>query len=133
VRLDLDVILPSLIAAGLILLISLPVHECAHALTAYRLGDSTAKLFGRLTLNPIVHFDPVGGTLLIISSLIGFGIGWAKPTPVNPINLRGGAPERGTRGGGRAAVEPAAGRRRRRPVPPTVGLPSEAVRTSRRS
>jgi Zn-dependent protease len=90
VRLDLDVILPSLIAAGLILLISLPVHECAHALTAYRLGDSTAKLFGRLTLNPIVHFDPVGGTLLIISSLIGFGIGWAKPTPVNPINLRGG-------------------------------------------
>ena len=46
------------------LLVALPVHEFSHALAAYRLGDSTAKLFGRLTLNPIVHFDPVGGTLL---------------------------------------------------------------------
>jgi Zn-dependent protease len=90
VRLDLDVILPSLIAAGLILVISFPVHECAHAWTAYRLGDGTAKLFGRLTLNPVVHFDPLGGFLLLVSSLLGFGIGWAKPTPVNPINLRGG-------------------------------------------
>ena len=89
-RLDLDVILPSLIAAGLILVISFPVHECAHAWAAYRLGDGTAKLFGRLTLNPIVHFDPLGGFLLLVSSLLGFGIGWAKPTPVNPINLRGG-------------------------------------------
>ena len=89
-RLDLDRILPSLIAAGLILLISFPVHEFSHAWAAYRLGDGTAKLFGRLTLNPIVHFDPLGGFLLLVSSLIGFGIGWAKPTPVNPINLRGG-------------------------------------------
>ena len=89
-RLDLDRILPSLIAAGLILLISFPVHEFSHAWAAYRLGDGTAKLFGRLTLNPIVHFDPLGGFLLLVSSLLGFGIGWAKPTPVNPINLRGG-------------------------------------------
>jgi Zn-dependent protease len=80
----------SLIAAGIILLVSFPVHEAAHAYAAYRLGDSTAKLFGRLTLNPIVHFDPVGGLILIASSLTGFGIGWAKPTPVNPSNLRGG-------------------------------------------
>ena len=90
--------LSSLIAAGLILLIAFPVHECAHALAAYRLGDGTAKLFGRLTLNPIVHFDPLGGILLLVSSLIGFGIGWAKPTPVNPINLRGGRQGEALRG-----------------------------------
>jgi len=83
-------LLPHLVAAGLILLISFPVHEFSHAFAAYRLGDSTAKLFGRLTLNPLVHFDPAGGILLLLSSLVGFGIGWAKPTPVNPSNLRGG-------------------------------------------
>ena len=60
---QLDVILPHLIAAGIIILISFPVHEFAHAWTAWKLGDSTARLFGRLTLNPIVHFDPVGGIL----------------------------------------------------------------------
>ena len=81
---------PRLLAAGLILLISFPVHEFSHALAAYRLGDGTAKLFGRLTLNPIVHFDPIGGSMLLISSLLGVGIGWAKPTPVNPANLQGG-------------------------------------------
>lgn len=83
-------LLPRLAAAVLIILISFPVHEFAHAWTAWRLGDSTARLFGRLSLNPIVHFDPLGGILLILSSLVGFGIGWAKPTPVNPNNLRGG-------------------------------------------
>jgi Zn-dependent protease len=79
-----------LVGVALIILISFPFHEFAHALAAYRLGDSTAKLLGRLTLNPIVHFDPLGGILLIVSSLIGFGIGWAKPTPVNTANLQGG-------------------------------------------
>src|SRR5688500_6626880 len=72
------------------LLVGFPVHEFAHALAAYRLGDSTAKLLGRLTLNPIAHFDPLGGILLIVSSLVGFGIGWAQPTPVNTANLEGG-------------------------------------------
>jgi Zn-dependent protease len=91
VRIDPDVLIPSLIAAGLILLISFPVHEAAHAYTAWRLGDGTARMFGRITLNPIVHFDPVGGLLLIASSILGVGIGWAKPTPVNPSNLRGGS------------------------------------------
>ena len=78
------------------LLVGLPVHEFSHALVAYRLGDGTAKMFGRLTLNPIVHFDPVGGTLLALT-FIGsaasgtpIGFGWAKPTPVNPMNLEGG-------------------------------------------
>ena len=83
-------LLPRLLAAGIILLVAFPVHEFAHAWAAWRLGDGTAKLFGRLTLNPIVHFDPIGGLLLLISSLSGFGVGWAKPTPVNPSNLRGG-------------------------------------------
>jgi len=80
----------SLLAAGIILLVSFPVHEAAHAWAAWKLGDGTAKLFGRLTLNPIVHFDPIGGLLLIVTSLTGVAIGWAKPTPVNPSNLRGG-------------------------------------------
>jgi Zn-dependent protease len=77
-------------------LISGPVHECAHAFTAWKLGDGTAKLFGRITLDPIKHFDPIGGTLLIASVILGLisqsgiaGFGWAKPTPVNPYNLRG--------------------------------------------
>src|SRR6476469_6023174 len=75
------------------LLVGFPVHEFAHAFAAYRLGDSTAKLFGRLSLNPIVHFDPIGGVLLA-ASLLGsqgpFAFGWAKPTPVNPNNPQGG-------------------------------------------
>jgi Zn-dependent protease len=71
------------------LLLSFPVHEFAHAFTAYRLGDATAKLFGKLTLNPIAHFDQVGGTILVISILLtGFPFGFAQ-TPVNPRNLRG--------------------------------------------
>jgi Zn-dependent protease len=71
------------------LLLSFPVHEFAHAFAAYRLGDSTAKHFGRLTLNPIAHFDQVGGTMLVISILLtGFPLGFAQ-TPVNPRNLRG--------------------------------------------
>ena len=79
----------------LFLLISGPVHECAHAFVAWKLGDGTAKLFGRVTLDPIKHFDPVGGTLLVVSVLLNalggspVGFGWAKPTPVNPYNLRG--------------------------------------------
>ena len=73
------------------LLVGFPVHEFSHALAAYRLGDGTARMFGRLTLNPIVHFDPLGGLMLVISALgTGFFFGWAKPTPVNPMNLQGG-------------------------------------------
>jgi Zn-dependent protease len=79
------------IVLAVMLLVAFPFHEFAHALAAYRLGDSTARLFGRLTLDPRVHFDPVGGIMLIVSVLFfGFGFGWAKPTPVNPLNLRGG-------------------------------------------
>ena len=82
-------LIPALITVAIFLLIGFPVHEFAHAAVAYMQGDATAKLFGRLTLNPIVHFDPIGGLMTIVSLLVGgFLIGWAKPTPVNPANLR---------------------------------------------
>src|SRR3954452_7123361 len=69
--------------------IAFPVHELAHAFVAYLRGDATAKLFGRMTLNPVVHFDPVGGLMTVVSIFLGgFLIGWAKPTPVNPNNLK---------------------------------------------
>lgn len=78
-----------LILIGFFLLVGFPIHEFAHALAAWWLGDGTAKLFGRLTLNPVAHFDPLGGMMLVISVLFGgLIIGWAKPTPVNPANLR---------------------------------------------
>ncbi len=80
----------ALTAAALVILISFPVHEFSHAWMAYRLGDSTARYQGRLTLDPRAHFDPFGGLMLVISSLAGVGIGWAKPTPVNEYNLRYG-------------------------------------------
>jgi Zn-dependent protease len=82
----------AVIAIAIMLLFGFPVHEFSHAFAAYRLGDGTAKMFGRLTLNPIVHFDPLGGGLLVLSGLLGTGFffGWAKPTPVNPLNLQGG-------------------------------------------
>jgi len=85
----------AIIWIAMFLLVSGPVHECAHAVAAWRLGDGTAKLFGRITLDPVKHFDPVGGGLMILSVVIGafggggIGFGWAKPTPVNPYNLRG--------------------------------------------
>ena len=81
-----------LVAVAIFLVVGFPVHEFSHALAAYRLGDGTAKMFGRLTLNPIVHLDPAGSLLLVASALLGGGfiIGWAKPTPVNPSMLRGG-------------------------------------------
>jgi len=83
----------SIILIAIFLLVAFPVHEFFHAYAAYRLGDGTAKMFGRLTLNPIVHFDPLGGMLLLLTFLGsggGLGFGWAKPTPVNPRNLQGG-------------------------------------------
>jgi Zn-dependent protease len=71
------------------LLIAFPVHEFFHAYMAYRLGDGTAKMYGKLTLNPIAHFHPVGGWMLILSTvLFGLPLGFAA-TPVNPSNLRG--------------------------------------------
>lgn len=80
-----------LTVAAIVLLVAFPIHEFSHALAAYRLGDSTARHMGRLTLNPVTHFDPMGGLILLFTAVFaGFPIGWAKPTPVNPANLAGG-------------------------------------------
>jgi Zn-dependent protease len=85
----LDDIVLNLVIIAIFLGIAFPVHEFAHAWVASLRGDATAKLFGRLTLNPIVHFDPVGGVMTIVSVFLGgFLFGWAKPTPVNTINLK---------------------------------------------
>jgi Zn-dependent protease len=64
------------------------LHEYAHGWWAYRCGDMTAKMMGRLTLDPKAHFDPIGGLMFVLSSLSGIGFGWAKPVPVNFGALR---------------------------------------------
>jgi Zn-dependent protease len=74
----------------LALFISIDVHEFAHAWAATQLGDYTARSQGRLTLNPMVHLEPLGTMMIICSTLSGFGIGWGKPVPVNGWNLRYG-------------------------------------------
>lgn len=77
--------------AILVLLFSLTVHESAHALAALRLGDDTAKQLGRVSLNPLVHIDPIGTVLVpLVMALIPGGLmfGWAKPVPVNTFRLR---------------------------------------------
>ena len=86
---DFSLILIPLISL-LSLVLGITVHEFAHAWSAYALGDSTARYQGRLTLNPIAHFDPIGGLMILVSSLTGFGFGWGKPVPVNPTRLRFG-------------------------------------------
>ncbi len=75
----------------LMLLFAITVHECAHAAMAYRCGDDTAKLLGRISLNPIVHMDLIGTVilpLLMIFGRIPYLFGWGKPVPVNPRRFR---------------------------------------------
>jgi len=71
-----------------VFILAICIHEAAHAWAAWRLGDPTAVVQGRLTLNPKAHLDPFGTIMFIISALTGVGFGWAKPVPVNPYNLR---------------------------------------------
>ena len=73
-----------------ILLVSLTVHEAAHAWTSDRLGDPTARLLGRVSLNPAVHVDPIGTVLFPLMALLANVplIGWARPVPVNAARLR---------------------------------------------
>jgi Zn-dependent protease len=72
-----------LLIKALVLFTALPVHECAHALVASKLGDNTAKNMGRITLNPMKHLDLIGSIAMIV---VGFG--WAKPVPINPRNFK---------------------------------------------
>ena len=73
-----------------VLLFSLTVHEAAHAWSADRLGDPTARLLGRVSLNPLVHIDPIGTVLFPLLAIVAGVpvIGWAKPVPVNVQKLR---------------------------------------------
>ena len=77
--------LADLVARVVALVIAFSIHEFAHAWTAFRLGDSTARHMGRLTLNPRAHLDVMGSIMVLVA-----GFGWAKPVPVNPRNLRYG-------------------------------------------
>src|SRR6516162_6639588 len=73
----------------IVLLLSLSIHESAHAWTADRLGDPTARYLGRVSLNPLVHADPMGTILFpLIGIFSGLMFGWAKPVPVNLSRLR---------------------------------------------
>ncbi|MFA6294850.1 MAG: site-2 protease family protein [Candidatus Paceibacterota bacterium] len=73
----------------IILIFSVIIHEVSHGFMADRLGDPTARLQGRLTLNPLKHIDPVGSILVpLVTSLAGFTFGWAKPVEFNPYNLK---------------------------------------------
>ncbi len=74
-----------LLALAVIFLFALPLHELAHAGVAERLGDPTPRRYGRVTLNPLAHLDPIGALMLLLA-----GFGWARPVPVNPLYLRYG-------------------------------------------
>lgn len=80
----------SIVISLFVILFAITVHEAAHGWAAYKLGDPTAHIMGRVSLNPVVHIDPVG-TVLLPLMLVLMGappFGWAKPVPVNPVNLR---------------------------------------------
>ena len=74
----LETVFMRVLSVLVIILLVLPLHECAHAWVAYRMGDSTAKNRGRLTLNPLPSIDPIGALCILL-----FGFGWAKPVPVD--------------------------------------------------
>lgn len=74
-----------LLALAVIFIFALPLHELAHAWVAERLGDPTPRRYGRMTLNPMAHLDPIGALMLVLA-----GFGWARPVPVNPLYLRYG-------------------------------------------
>lgn len=80
---DMTQIVLTLLTTAFVVVAILPIHECAHAFVAHKLGDDTGKYNGRMTLNPMRHLDPIGALSLF---LVGFG--WAKPVPVNPTNFK---------------------------------------------
>ena len=82
--------LPHFVAIIVAVLIAIDVHECCHAWMASEMGDPTARQMGRVSLNPIVHLDPLGTLMIFATAITGFGIGWGKPVPVDPYRLRYG-------------------------------------------
>ena len=91
-------LIPQLVIYMVVLLLAISAHEAAHAWMSYRFGDDTARLLGRITLNPVAHTDPMGTLLIpIVMFIVGHVggalgsiplIGWGKPTPVNPLRWR---------------------------------------------
>src|SRR6266550_9214438 len=91
-------LLGHLVVYMVVLLLAISAHEASHAWMSYRFGDDTARLLGRITLNPAAHIDPIGTLLIPIASFVlgSMGgpvariplIGWGKPTPVNPLRWR---------------------------------------------
>src|SRR6185503_16387559 len=88
-------LIPQLVIYMVVLLLAISAHEAAHAWMSYKFGDDTARLLGRVTLNPVAHTDPIGTLLIPIVSFIFSStganlplIGWGKPTPVNPLRWR---------------------------------------------
>jgi Zn-dependent protease len=82
--------IPQIIISLFVVLFAITIHEASHGWAAYKMGDPTAYAMGRVTLNPIAHIDPIG-TILLPLILVVMGappFGWAKPVPVNPMNLR---------------------------------------------
>src|SRR2546423_4580718 len=82
----------ALVMYRVVLLFAISAPECAHAWMSYKFGDDTARLLGRITLNPVKHTDPIGTLLIPIFNFVFSGgialIGWGKPTPVNPLRWR---------------------------------------------
>src|SRR5689334_6558603 len=95
-QLNPEQLIPQLVIYMVVLLLAISAHEAAHAWMSYKFGDDTARLLGRITLNPIAHTDPIGTLLIPIAGFVlgamGGGrlplIGWGKPTPVNPLRWR---------------------------------------------
>lgn len=91
-------LIPQLLIYMVVLVFSISAHEAAHAWTSNRFGDDTARLLGRITLNPLAHIDPIGTLLIpVVAFILGSVggpvariplIGWGKPTPVNPLRWR---------------------------------------------
>lgn len=80
---------PVLIGTSIVvILLSIALHEFAHAKFADAAGDPTPRMMGRVTLNPLAHLDPVGTIMIILTSLTGFGFGWGKPVLVDPRKMR---------------------------------------------
>lgn len=77
-----------LLITGVSLLVAITIHEAAHAWMANYLGDPTAKLMGRLSLNPLAHLDPIGTLVFIVTAVAGFPFGWGKPVQFDPYNLK---------------------------------------------
>lgn len=80
---NVTIVIMLVIARAIVVFLCLPVHELSHGLMAYKLGDNTAKNLGRLSFSPFAHLDPIGTIMIFL-----FGIGYAKPVPINPLNFK---------------------------------------------